>query len=263
MKYTQNMRDLTIGKMLMDTKEQNEPQPAKKDMRWKKICGAKLRNKDAYCKKAALKGTTRCRQHGGLSPSGMQHWRLRDGVSSGRYSKALPRDMLEKYTEARTDPELLSLRDELALTDTRLAHLLENLDTGVQAQAWREMHALWRQFLRAQQAKDTGTMRLVLNRLGERIEASAQEENTWREINECVERRRKLVETEQRRLVNMSQVLTYERAAVLFGYITGVIQRHVTDRDTLAAISAEFRAISLTDGSESSRSGFQFAETTG
>ena len=37
------------------------------------LCGAKLRGRDAHCKKHALIGKTRCRNHGGASLSGKNH----------------------------------------------------------------------------------------------------------------------------------------------------------------------------------------------
>ena len=43
------------------------------------LCGAKLRGKDAYCKKHALIGKTRCGYHGGASLAGQNHPNWRHG----------------------------------------------------------------------------------------------------------------------------------------------------------------------------------------
>ena len=37
------------------------------------LCGAKLRNKSAYCQKHGMTNG-RCRLHGGLSPKSSDHW---------------------------------------------------------------------------------------------------------------------------------------------------------------------------------------------
>lgn len=37
------------------------------------LCGAKLRNKGAFCQKHGM-ANGRCRLHGGLSPKGSDHW---------------------------------------------------------------------------------------------------------------------------------------------------------------------------------------------
>jgi len=42
------------------------------------ICGAKLRNKNAYCQKYGMLNG-RCRLHGGLSPKGADHWNYKHG----------------------------------------------------------------------------------------------------------------------------------------------------------------------------------------
>jgi len=37
------------------------------------LCGAKLRNKSAFCQKHGM-ANGRCRLHGGVSPKGHDHW---------------------------------------------------------------------------------------------------------------------------------------------------------------------------------------------
>jgi hypothetical protein len=50
-------------------------------------CNAKIRS-GALCKKPALVGKSRCRLHGGLSPSGMSHWNYQHGHCTKEYRKA-------------------------------------------------------------------------------------------------------------------------------------------------------------------------------
>ena len=52
------------------------------------LCGAKLRCKDAYCKKHALAGKARCSLHGALSLSGKDHWNYQHGRCTKKYRKA-------------------------------------------------------------------------------------------------------------------------------------------------------------------------------
>ena len=42
------------------------------------LCGAKLRGRDAHCKKHGMLNG-RCRLHGGLSPKGRDHWNFLHG----------------------------------------------------------------------------------------------------------------------------------------------------------------------------------------
>ena len=58
---------------------------------------------------------------------------------TGRYSKNLPTRMLEKYQEARTDGDLLALRDDIALVDSRLEDMLGRVDTGESGEMWASL----------------------------------------------------------------------------------------------------------------------------
>src|SRR4051794_12837534 len=53
----------------------------------------------------------RCRLHGGLTPRGLANVNTR----TGRYSRDLPTRVLARYESALADPELLSVRDDVAL----------------------------------------------------------------------------------------------------------------------------------------------------
>lgn len=83
---------------------------------------------------------------------------------------------------------------------------------------------------------------LIDARLGELVASLSDTPNpeTWQTIAELTEQRRKLVETERKRLVDMQQMITSEQAATLVAALTDAVRRHVDDPDTLAAIATEF-----------------------
>jgi len=170
----------------------------------------------------------------------------------GRYSKHLPSRLAAKYAEALSDPELLALRDEIALTGTRLAELLERLDSGLALQCWKDAQAAHSELLAAIRAKNSGALQTALIALGNALDAGAGDYAVWREIGEMAEQRRKLVESEWKRLVAMQQTITAERAMVLLAAITSIIKEHVHDRTALGAISIAIRTlVSNPSGSES------------
>lgn len=153
------------------------------------ICGAKTRS-GAPCKNPPVTGRERCRMHGGSQPRGL----ARHNTTHGRYSKHLPTRLGERYEAALKDPDLLALRDEIAITDARIQELLEPED------------------------------------------ASAVD---WPAVQESIEQRRKLVETERKRLVDLQQMMTAEQAMTLLAAVEAVVRKHVDDRDTLANIAAD------------------------
>jgi hypothetical protein len=166
----------------------------------KTTCGAKTRAGTA-CEIAPVAGRTRCRLHGGATPRGPA---IGPAFKHGRYSLDLPTRLAARYAESQIDPELASLRDDLALVHTRITEVLSQLGEGVSESRARE---------------------------------------AWREICALVERKRRLAESEARRLVLFQQMITTEQAVVLVASLVDVVHRHVHDRATLTAIQKDLASI--------------------
>src|SRR4051794_20502728 len=98
-----------------------------------KACGARTRSGDPCRRSASQNG--RCRNHGGASLPSIASPTLR----TGRYSKDIPTRMAARYQEAQADPELLMLRDEIALLDSRLSDVLSRVDSGESGAVWAEV----------------------------------------------------------------------------------------------------------------------------
>ena len=61
----------------------------------------------------------------------------------------------------------------------------------------------------------------------------------WDDLCRLLDQRRKLVESERRRMVEMHQMLTTEEAMTLLAAVVDSLRRHVVDRKVLAAVSAD------------------------
>jgi hypothetical protein len=149
----------------------------------------------------------------------------------------------DRYEEARTDPELLSLRDDVALLDARLTDLVLKLDTGETKQLWSVLRERYHEFVSARNSRDTATMTSTLIAIGNLIEKGVASDDLWTEIAGMLDQRRKLVESERKRLIEMRQMITAERAMVLISALIDAVSRNVGDKGTVRAIAAEFRAI--------------------
>jgi hypothetical protein len=190
----------------------------------------------------------RCRLHGGATPAGLAS----PNFQTGRYSRYLPAHLLADFEAAKSDVELNECRDELALLDARMGQLAQRLQSGKDADMWAllcmqftDLASGFDSFLSlikpesdAQKTaiKETTqaleSCRLTMNE----VRAS---ESTWREMYALVEQRRKLVETESRRLKDMQQLITVERAMGLISALADSVRRNVTDRKQLAAIQSD------------------------
>ena len=117
-------------------KPRKSPPPEAGLQAW--MCGAQLRNKPGrFCKVRKMKGRNRCRIHGGTTPVGIQA----QSFTHGRYSKYMPTGFLARYEASLADPEILSLKSEIAISQARVAELLQNLEVGTGLQAWQELKA--------------------------------------------------------------------------------------------------------------------------
>jgi len=199
-------------------------------------CGAKCKATGEQCRRSAVSGRRVCQVHGGATPTGYGLPQTRHG----RYSRDLPTRLAGRYREALTDPELISVREEIALVDARTADLLGRVDTREAGFYWSMIAKAVRDF---QNAKGQMFEQVKQAEAFARIEACTSEGTAdyaaWAEVLELVERRRKLAETETKRLAAMGQQITAERAMLLLAAVVDVIRRHVTERDTMAAISRE------------------------
>lgn len=90
----------------------------------KTVCGAKLRNKNAYCQKPPM-ANGRCRLHGGKTPKG----EASANFKHGRYSQVFRGKLAEKFGRHAEEDKPLDLLPELAIQRTMLAGYVEKIST--------------------------------------------------------------------------------------------------------------------------------------
>lgn len=190
------------------------------------------------CQGWAVEGRTVCYQHGGASRRGVAH----PAYKHGRYVKHLPARLITNYVAARSDKSLLSLRDEIGLIDTRLLDILPGLDSGESGKRWAELQTVWEACESARRSGDMGTVAERLSEVGALIHAGA-DTAAWDEVRELVQDRRQLVESERKRLVELHQMISVERAMALVARVADAIRRHVTDPATVGKVTQELEAI--------------------
>jgi hypothetical protein len=201
-------------------------------------CGAKNRQGEP-CQRWPLAGRNRCGLHGGKTPAGPACANYR----TGRYSAYVPERLRERYEAAEHDAELLSLRGEIALTDARLIDLLARVNTGESGQLWAQLKKAHEAFKVYRLARDVPKMNVALAKVEAVIEGAMQDHAAWAEIGDLIEQRRRLTESESKRLVTLEQTLTAEQAMTLAHRVIDIVTRHVTDRQTMSAIVVEMRAL--------------------
>jgi hypothetical protein len=191
------------------------------------------------CGNRVVRGREVCRFHGGSTPAGIGNPLFRNG----RHSKYLPDRLIAQYNEAQTDPQLLSLRAEVSLVDTRLDELLTKVDTKESGYAWSRLKVALTEFKKAQALGKVDRAMDALYDLEALINTGGKDYLVWQEIAKTIELRKALVESERRHLVEMHQMISGESVMVLLAAVLDVIRKNEPDRQILARISEDIRGL--------------------
>lgn len=202
-------------------------------------CTAKSKQSGERCKRHAVPGKKVCAIHGGKTPGGIASPHLK----TGRYSSHLPGRLMERYQQALHDKDLMNLRHEVALVDTRIAELLEQIERGDLGARWLELKEHFDTITLAVQKQDLGAGRAAFEQIGTLISSGANDYMTWTQISAMLEQRRKLVDSERRWLVDMQQMITSEQAMLLVTAMVSAVREEVKDRDVLARIQTRIAGL--------------------
>lgn len=206
-----------------------------------KYCGAKLRNKTAFCRNRAILLNGRCRNHGGLTPKGIAS----PNYKHGRYSKHLPNHLRDRYNESFNDPELTALRDDLALIDVQIGEALTAVYSSDVEDGPRVLLEKIKVCRLAVLENDIISSRLpdlieLLDECASTIEGGTFSATKFSRLQPLLEQRRKTTESENRRVFNMNNSFTVEQAIAFVRLLGDSVKRHVTDPRQIAAICEDF-----------------------
>jgi hypothetical protein len=205
----------------------------------KRVCSAFRASGTRLCTTTILKPNGRCRMHGGASLIGA----ATPQYKTGRYSKALPERLRERYEASLTDEKLREFDDDLSVIDARLNDLFMQLDEGGGGEIMGEIKDAHRSFKHANADNDTQAMREALRRLDDAISRGGQEYGVWNEIRMLQEQRRKIVLADAKRLQMTNQLVSVKNVNILISALLDSVSRNVTDRNTLTAITNDFMRI--------------------
>lgn len=158
----------------------------------------------------------------------------------GRYSKYLPETLLPDFVAARKDKELLVLIDEIGLVDTRLSDLVRRLDKKESGALWKMLGNAWKAYKGARNDDDAAHWLAEVGRL---IQQGVGDWAIWNDILGTIDQRRKLVESERKRMVELQQIITADQAVTLISTLVDSVRRNVKDPVALSNISRDIAAI--------------------
>jgi hypothetical protein len=162
--------------------------------------------------------------------------------TKGRYSRNIPKNLLKDYEAGLSDPNLTHLRDDIALFDSRINELLGQIESGEDPDIWLNLRKEWAGFMDAVRSGDAERQNNILPRLNRLILRGASKTSAWKELGVILEKRRKLVESEQKRMVSTQQMIAVDQVmrlmAATIDALRRVVNKHV-DSDKAHVIFAE------------------------
>lgn len=174
--------------------------------------------------------------HGGKSPRGLASPNYRHG----RYSRSLPTGLLERYQAAVIDPELLNLTEDIGAMDAILSQVAGRLASGETGQWIQQLVAKRERIIDLFDSGQTLRAHEELGKLFRIIDDGATQSAAEKEFAALLDKRRKLVESERKRRVEMGALVTVEEAMLMISTFIETVKLHVRDNNTLIAIAEDF-----------------------
>lgn len=177
------------------------------------------------CTNLPVSGSDKCWRHVresrprvGLAATAFKHGRNVRGTLPTRYQEA--------YDRAVNDPELTSLRRQIALLDAREEELIERLGSGEASALWTKMRAMI----------DEGASR---KELLEVIEKGLLQEKNWTELQTSWELRRRMVDTERRREELKNSHMSFNEIGTVGLFFAKLLRKYVRNTELMILAAHE------------------------
>jgi hypothetical protein len=172
----------------------------------------------------------------------MAHPNFKNGV----HSRYLPKHLAKDYSQAVSDPDLLSMRSQAALLTTREMELTRQL-SEMEAPAWNQAVTVLGELETAMESKDKTGLQKAFGDLKQIIrdgaDGIAKYSQTWSELRQVIQEKARLSQAESKRLEQVGgYVKTEDLMLVLFGILEAV-KTHVQDSNARQAIQTRFNAL--------------------
>jgi len=204
----------------------------------RKVCGG-LKADGTRCQDPAVMANGRCRRHKGKAARGI----AAPQTISGRYSRDLPTRVLLRYESALADPELLSVRDDIALLQGAIKDIMAELKEAEARPDLDQILGSVEKISAEWQSWDWTRMNGELAKLKEAITSRASQRQAMKEIRELIREKSALVAQENRLLADRQQLITVEQYVLGMRALGAAVRRLVNDPRTLQAIDGEFRRL--------------------
>lgn len=189
------------------------------------------------CKQGVRQGWTVCKYHGAGgtdAPAG------RPPVN-GIYSKHLPTRYIADFEEYMANPNLIAMREGMALIDVRVGELLQCLETADAPQAWNKIAVALAMIEKDIKDAKFDNLQGIVDVIRDAITAHKNDRDVWHELIHLIDERRKIADVERRRIEAARKYLTLQEANAMMAFFTASVMKHVSDPKERTLISNDMR----------------------
>lgn len=210
-------------------------------------CQATSKQTGERCKNPPIRGARNCRFHGGRQElahrgTGNQNYK------HGKYSRYRSERLNDRIEAMSVDPDLLSQITEIKIVTALLDDHLDRVDAGASLPLWSTIDRAFRDFEVAASTKDRRALEVHRAKLRETIDAGLDAASSSVEARALIEQRRKLVESERKRIIEAGQALALDQALGLFEALQRIVLEEVNDPAALQRIRERSRHVWDTAG---------------
>lgn len=195
-------------------------------------CTAKSKRSGEQCKAYRMKGSTKCKYHGGKSKKGMEA----SNIKTGRYSKYLPKKLLSLYQETLQSETLLDLKGELELIETRISDILSGLDAQESQIIWKNLQEAMKEYKSAKKKGDIVGATAALEQIDTLIFRGKNEYDKWNGLLQAIESKRRILDSQYKAQMALGTMISAEQVMLLVNTILSVINKNVTDESAKLTI---------------------------
>ena len=224
----------TNGKPKKRKKRSFKPTPGR--------CNKQRRDK-SFCRNYPCEGRKRCKFHGGAALRGDQHPNWKGGKSKSYIQSHLPPRLQALFERALADPELLSLRGQLALTKVRQGELEDQLHDRGNLERWEDLAEVLPRVQILLQGDDLMGAQKALAHCVELVNDARSDRVTWEEIFNVQEHQRKLADTERKREDHLQAHVTATQFLAVLAYFQRRVMEIVTDKKQIVALADSMRQV--------------------
>lgn len=205
-------------------------------------CGA-IKKDGTKCNAIAM-GNGKCYYHGGKTPNQLAS--ASAGTSpnnSGKYTHYLDRSLQGRYQQSLSDPELLALRDEVALIELRIAEVSARLKSAGSSEVWSNLVQTVNRLESALSAGNADKIGELIRETISLVRSGNAIESNWADLFAAISRKGTISELQHAREQKLHQTMSVADVLALVQAVAQSVQLHCTDRNQRRAIQLELQRI--------------------